>query len=103
MGRDPTIHKDPNTFDPERFETETERNVEKNNPYSYVPFSAGPRNCIGQKFAILEMKSLISKVLRHYVIETVDKIDEEPILVAELILKPENGIIIKIKKRNVTK
>ena len=46
MGRDPNIYPDPLKFDPNRFTVET--NYEKNNPFSYVPFSAGPRNCIGK-------------------------------------------------------
>jgi cytochrome P450 family 4 len=43
MQRDPNIFQDPLKFDPERFNVET--NYEKTNPFSYVPFSAGPRNC----------------------------------------------------------
>lgn len=48
MGRDPKIFEDPLKFDPNRFNVET--NYEKNNPFSYVPFSAGPRNC--EEFAL---------------------------------------------------
>ena len=59
----PHIYPDPEKFDPERFSPE---NSEKRHPYAYLPFSAGPRNCIGHKFAILEMKTVISKILRHY-------------------------------------
>ncbi|TMW51300.1 hypothetical protein DOY81_003619, partial [Sarcophaga bullata] len=62
-GRDPDYFENPNDFNPERFYSES---PDKINPFAYVPFSAGPRNCIGQKFAMLEMKSTISKVLRYY-------------------------------------
>lgn len=96
MGRDPNLFPDPESFIPERFDVVT--NTEKTNPYSYVPFSAGPRNCIGQKFAVLELKSTICKVVRSYVIELPKQL-EKPVLVAELILRPENGVNIKIKAR----
>lgn len=46
MGRDPNYFEKPLEFIPERFEGEV--SVEKFNPYKYIPFSAGPRNCIGE-------------------------------------------------------
>lgn len=61
-------------------------------------FSAGPRNCIGQKFAVLEMKSMVSKVLRNFEI-SVDPDYKEPILIAELILRPDNGLVLNFKPR----
>uniref|UniRef100_A0A6P4G0X4 Probable cytochrome P450 4d20 n=1 Tax=Drosophila rhopaloa TaxID=1041015 RepID=A0A6P4G0X4_DRORH len=61
--RDPDYFPDPLSFKPERF---LDGEGESHEIFAYVPFSAGPKNCIGQKFAILEMKALISKVLRHY-------------------------------------
>lgn len=48
MGRNENIFPDPMKFNPERFDVET--TVEKMNPFAYVPFSAGPRNCIGKPF-----------------------------------------------------
>lgn len=45
MGRDENIFPDPMTFNPDRFDVET--TTEKFNPFAFVPFSAGPRNCIG--------------------------------------------------------
>lgn len=46
MGRNADIFPDPLKFDPNRFNVE--RTTEKMNPFSYIPFSAGPRNCIGR-------------------------------------------------------
>lgn len=61
--RDPQHFPDPLSFKPERFLEDTS---DDRQTFTYLPFSAGPKNCIGQKFAMLEMKALISKVLRFY-------------------------------------
>uniref|UniRef100_A0A8D8LAC8 Cytochrome P450 4d1 n=2 Tax=Culex pipiens TaxID=7175 RepID=A0A8D8LAC8_CULPI len=98
MGRDANYYDNPLEFIPERFEGE--KSVEKFNPYKYVPFSAGQRNCIGQKFALNEVKSVISKLLRHYeFVLPAEQNHEPPVLSSELILKPHNGIPLQIKPR----
>lgn len=61
--------------------------------------STGPRNCIGQKFAMYEMKAALSKMLLSYEFR-VDKSYNGPDLVAELILKPENGVLLNLKRRS---
>lgn len=97
MGRDPDIYPNPMEFIPERFSIE--RNQEILNPFAYVPFSAGPRNCIGQKFAVNELKSVCSKMLRYYEL-SMDKSNEVDLtLIAEIILRPADGVFIKIKPR----
>nr|AEL88542.1 cytochrome P450 CYP4BD5v1 [Dendroctonus rhizophagus] len=55
--RSPKYFTEPDKFIPERFENWTGKL-----PFAYTPFSAGPRNCIGQKFAVLEMLATLSKI-----------------------------------------
>lgn len=97
MGRNGNIWKNPEIFDPERFEPE---NFSKLRPFSWIPFSGGPRNCIGQKFAMLQIKSTISKVLRHF--EIIPEPDFEPILQPIVVLNSSNGIILRLKSRRQT-
>ena len=91
--RDPDYFDNPNDFNPERFYSES---PDKINHFAYVPFSAGPRNCIGQKFAMLEMKSTISKVLRNYELLP---LGEEAVPVLTLILRSKNGVNIGLRPR----
>ncbi len=67
LHRDPEQFPDPDKFDPERFSPEGSRG---RHPYAYVPFSAGPRNCIGQKFAQMEERIVVSSVLRNFDLQT---------------------------------
>ncbi|XP_030381424.1 cytochrome P450 4d1 isoform X3 [Scaptodrosophila lebanonensis] len=97
LGRCENLFSDPNTFKPERFDVVT--SAEKLNPYAYIPFSAGPRNCIGQKFAMLEIKAIVANVLRSFEIDFVGDASEPPVLIAELILRTKDPLMFKLKER----
>lgn len=97
MGRDATLFPEPEQFRPERFDVE--QTNEKYNAFTYIPFSAGPRNCIGQKFALLELKSVLSKVLRFHELELAEDSVAEPDMIAELILVPASKINFYLKPR----
>ncbi|KAG5874062.1 hypothetical protein JTB14_002040 [Gonioctena quinquepunctata] len=94
--RNPEYFPEPLKFIPERFENGDGKS------FSHIPFSAGPRNCIGKKFAMLEMKSIVSKILRTY--ELLPSSPAHPlVLLPDLVLVSKGGIRISIERRETTK
>ncbi|XP_050086155.1 cytochrome P450 4d2-like [Anopheles aquasalis] len=93
MHHNPDCFPQPEMFLPERFEQNETRN-----PFSYIPFSAGSRNCIGQKFALNELKTVLAKVLRECKVELPDP-NFVPKMKLELILKPVDGMYLRFIPR----
>uniref|UniRef100_A0A6P7F9N3 Cytochrome P450 9e2-like isoform X2 n=1 Tax=Diabrotica virgifera virgifera TaxID=50390 RepID=A0A6P7F9N3_DIAVI len=94
--RDPKYWPDPERFDPERFSDENKRNI---NPSAYLPFGVGPRNCIGSRFALLEIKILICHILANFEIVPGPK-TEIPIKISkkQFSMNAENGFWVNLKK-----
>ncbi|XP_049809209.1 cytochrome P450 4C1-like [Schistocerca nitens] len=63
LHRQPDVFPDPEKFDPSRF---LENGGPARSPYAYLPFGAGARKCVGARFAMLEIKTVLAAVLRQF-------------------------------------
>ena len=85
---------DPHVFEPERFAT-------KRHPMAWIPFGAGPRNCVGMRFALTELKLLLVRLLKTYSIRDCGEETHRPFenLIEYLVIKPEKTII-RLERRD---
>lgn len=82
-----------------RFSKENKDNID---PYTYLPFGAGPRNCIGMRFALLTLKVAITAVLQHFTFQ-VCKETQIPLKLQSLgLMTPEKPIVLKLVPRTNT-
>jgi cytochrome P450 len=83
----PRYWQDPEKFDPERF---TKEEMKLRTPFTFLPFGGGPRVCIGQHYAMLQVLMILSELIRRYDFELVpgQTIEARPMV----ILRPKHGI-----------
>ena len=94
---DEQFFTDPFEFKPDRWLDSSEINLNKIDPYLYIPFSAGSRNCVGQHLALIEAKIFLIKFLKKYSYEVKNK---EIRMELKLMYRPREPIIIELKSRN---
>jgi len=82
----------PDEFDPDRFDTLEGKESSK---CAYLPFSAGPRVCVGMAFATQEAILILSSVVRRYQLEPV--LSHEPKPVGRVTIRSDNGIRVRFK------
>ncbi|CAG9796527.1 unnamed protein product [Diatraea saccharalis] len=95
MHRREDLFKDALKYNPDRFLPE---NSAGRHPFAFIPFSAGLRNCIGQKFGMMEMKTCLSAILRRYRLEPVTR-HEDVKFIPDLVLRAK-PIYVKFFKRD---
>ncbi|RKH60404.1 cytochrome P450 [Corallococcus llansteffanensis] len=85
--RQPSLWPEPERFNPERFSPERSAGRPR---LAYLPFGAGQRHCIGQRFAMMEMVLLLAQVLRRYRLRRVPgwRAEQEPLVA----LRPKGGV-----------
>ncbi|GJQ77405.1 hypothetical protein Trydic_g20805 [Trypoxylus dichotomus] len=94
---DPKYYPDPEKFNPMRFSDDNKANL---NPYTYLPFGTGPRNCIGSRFALMETKTILFYMLLKFDLNICKKTDI-PIQLNKKAMQliTKNGIWIELKPR----
>ena len=101
LHRDERFFPDPEKFDPDRFHPVN--GTFKHKPYAYMPFAAGVRQCPGHKFGMIEMKTIISWILRKYTITTeVPREKYDGALTPMVALHAGDGNHLQIKRRQFT-
>ncbi|MDX2000800.1 MAG: cytochrome P450 [Chitinophagales bacterium] len=93
LHRDPRYWDEPSAFKPERFEKDKLKNMPR---FAYMPFGGGPRLCIGNNFALMEMHLIVVMLVQRFrfVVDPSYKPQPDPLVT----LRPKGGITARVEK-----
>ncbi|XP_055608303.1 cytochrome P450 4d2-like [Uranotaenia lowii] len=95
MHHDPRLYPEPKRFDPDRF---TDEAISRRHPFSFIPFGAAPRLCVGQKYAMVELKLVLSMLLNKFKFFPCNPENRVQVKVS-LTLTTETGVNVKVEPR----
>jgi sterol 14-demethylase len=90
--RIPELYPDPERFDPTR--------PEQKNVFAWIPFGGGHRKCVGNAFALLQVKSIFCALLSRYELEPVDPPESYRDVMPSLILRPSEPCRLRYRRRS---
>uniref|UniRef100_A0A2C9JYR0 Cytochrome P450 n=1 Tax=Biomphalaria glabrata TaxID=6526 RepID=A0A2C9JYR0_BIOGL len=94
---DPKIFPEPEKFDPERFSSENKVN---RHPMAFLPFGQGPRNCIGMRLALLELKIALAMILQKLTPIPCSK-TVYPAKLSKIQTRAMDGLWVKFQNRKI--
>jgi cytochrome P450 len=95
LQRDPRFYADdPERYDPERFAPGWEERIPR---YAYLPFGGGPRVCIGNGFAMMEVRLILATVAQHYKLSLESSEEIKPVQLVTL--RPSGPVRMRLERR----
>jgi len=93
--RDPRWYSDPEQFLPERWQTDLLKKIPR---FAYFPFGFGPRQCIGNSFALMEAALVLATIAQQFRFNLLPGRPVAPL--ASLTLRPHHGLHVKVESRS---